>query len=258
MARQRRITILGSGNVATHIAGGLQAAGCHITEVCSRSLTNASRLAESLHDCRPLDNPSDLATDSDLYIIACSDSAIADIAARMPRVDGIVVHTSGSVPLTALAPASSRYGVLYPLQTFSRESHVDLRKVPFFTEASDQATLQETDSYASMLSDLVYHADSRQRTILHIAGVLSCNFVNYLWQLTEETLAPEGYSLDVVRPLIEATLQKAMDIGPYKAQTGPAVRGDLATIQRHTDILPQDTAEIYRILSESIIQSHRK
>lgn len=254
----RRIVLIGSGNVATHLAGGFEAAGCHIRQVYSRHIDHAARLACTLNNCIATDSLDSLDTESDLYIIATSDGAVAATAAAMPRVKGIVVHTSGSVPATSLAPSSSRFGVLYPLQTFSRLSAVDLRNVPFFTEASDPATLASIDHYAAMISDSVHHADSRSRTTLHIAGVLSCNFVNYLWQLAAETLAADGYSLDVVRPLIEATLKKAMDCGPFEAQTGPAVRGDTTTIERHKSLLPPHTAEIYDILSNEIIKAHRQ
>lgn len=155
--------------------------------------------------------------------------------------------------MSVLAPASDSVAVLYPLQTFSRGAHLDLRHVPFFTEASDTAALEVIDGYAHMLSPVVRHADSRQRTVLHIAGVMSCNFVNYLWRLTAEELGREGYGFELVRPLVEATLDKAFAIGPEAAQTGPAARGDLATIQKHISMLPADTAAIYDLLSQAII-----
>lgn len=258
MARRIKIVLLGSGNVATHIAGGFQAAGCHICAVYSRDISHAARLADTLAYCKPIDSPALVPVDADLYIIASSDSAVAAIASAMPDVKGIVVHTSGSVPIETLAAASSRHGVLYPLQTFSRESDVDLRRVPIFTEASDEKTLCDIDRYAAMISDHVHHADSRRRTTLHIAGVISCNFVNYLWQLTQETLASDGYTLDVVQPLVEATMKKAFEIGPYAAQTGPAARGDKETIKKHLALLPPHAAEIYRQLSDAISNAHNR
>jgi predicted short-subunit dehydrogenase-like oxidoreductase (DUF2520 family) len=257
-SRQPTIILIGSGNVATHIAGGLEAAGCCICQVYSRDISHARRLADRLADCYAIDSLDSIDTNADLYIIASSDSAVAPLAAAMPRVKGIVVHTSGSVPMDVLAAASDHTGVLYPLQTFSRQTAVDLRRVPFFTEASDPDTLARIDRYAAMISDSLHHADSRNRTTLHIAGVLSCNFVNYLWQLSAETLAADGYKLDVVRPLIEATLAKAMEAGPFAAQTGPAIRGDIATIEKHKSLLPPDAARIYDILSQAIIKAHQK
>lgn len=252
-----RVVIIGSGNVATHLGRGLQQAGLHVVAVMSRNIEHARRLADSLTDCRATDSVADLPAEADLYLIATSDGAVAEVAATMPRVNGIVAHTSGSVPIDVLRPASGRTAVLYPLQTFSREAEIDLSKVPFFTEASDAATLDAIDSIGRRLSTKVAHADSEHRTTLHIAGVLSCNFVNYLWRLAGETLAKDGYSFDVLEPLITATLRKACEIGPAAAQTGPAARGDRRTIERHISLLPPDTARLYGELSEAIIVSNR-
>ena len=160
-SRQPTIILIGSGNVATHIAGGLEAAGCCICQVYSRDISHARRLADRLADCYAIDSLDSIDTNADLYIIASSDSAVAPLAAAMPRVKGIVVHTSGSVPMDVLAAASDHTGVLYPLQTFSRRTAVDLRRVPFFTEASDPDTLARIDRYAAMISDSLHHADSR-------------------------------------------------------------------------------------------------
>lgn len=253
---QRRIVIIGSGNVATHLALGFAAAGCPPVQVMSRDLQHAARLASCLPGCVAIDDLSRLDTTADLCLIATTDTSVAGIAAAMPHAGGIVAHTSGSVPIQALQPASESVAVLYPLQTFSRQARLDLAQVPFFTEASDPATHSAIDEFARMLSPRVSHADSRQRTILHIAGVLSCNFVNYLWQLTAETLAPEGYSLDVVRPLIEVTLDKAFAMDPEAAQTGPARRGDMATIKKHLGMLPAGTAAVYDLLSQAIVSHY--
>lgn len=251
------IVILGSGNVATHLAHAFQNAGCHIAQVYSRSFDHASRLASELKDTQPIDDLAAVTTDADLYIISVADAAVASIAEAMPKVSGIVAHTSGSVPLSALAPAADRTAVLYPLQTFTRDAVVDIANVPFFTEASDKQILDDVDAYARMLSDKVYHADSEKRKTLHIAGVLSCNFVNYLWDCTAQVLADDGYDFSVVEPLVRATLDKAVAIGPRAAQTGPAMRCDADVMRQHIDRLDPDKARIYRELSNEIIKTHK-
>lgn len=252
-----RVAIAGSGNVATHLSAGLAAAGCDIVCVYSPTLAHAERLACRFDGCRATDSLAALPTDADLYLISTVDSAVARIANEMPRVAGLVAHTSGSVPLSALEPASAMTAVIYPLQTFSREVAVKLDDIPFFTEASTDEALNFADRIAGLLSPKVYHADSSHRKTLHIAGVLSCNFANYLWDCTSELLRRDGYDFDVVRPLIEATLRKAVEIGPHAAQTGPAMRGDRAVIDSHIERLDQATAEIYRIMTEAIIKSHK-
>ncbi len=252
-----KIVIIGSGNVATHLAAGFEKAGCDIVQVYSRSASHASRLAGALSGAEPIDSLDDLIVDADLYLIAVADAAVADIAAHMPRVNGIVAHTSGSVPLDALDGVAERTAVLYPLQTFTREAQVVLDEVPFFTEASDEDALRCIDDYAHLLSPRVYHADSRRRKTLHIAGVLSCNFVNYLWDCTAQVLAADGYDFSVVEPLIRATLDKAVALGPRASKTGPAMRCDAAVMQSHMQLLDSPTAALYRDLSNAIIKTHK-
>ncbi len=256
MLSDSKIVIIGSGNVATHLSKGLQAAGCTIVQVYSRHLEHATRLATRLTDCRPIDNLADMDRTADLYLIAVSDSAISGIAEQMHHVSGIVAHTSGSVPLETLKCASDKIAVLYPLQTFSREAVVELSEVPFFTEAINAEVLETIDKYGHMISTHVYHADSAQRKTLHIAGVLSCNFVNYLWDCTSEVLARDGYRFEVVEPLIKATLQKAVALGPRKSQTGPAMRCDSDVMKDHIERLDDDMAAIYQQLSRAIIKTH--
>lgn len=252
-----RVVIIGSGNVATHLARGFKQAGCIIEQVFSRSIGHARRLAAELDAQEAIDNLDALVTDADLYVIAVADAAVAQIAEAMPPVSGLVAHTSGSVPLDALAPASSRAAVLYPLQTFTREATVRLDEVPFFTEASDTDTLSDVDRFARLLSPKVFHADSARRKTLHIAGVLSCNFVNYLWDCTAQVLAADGYDFSVVEPLIRATLDKAVALGPRASQTGPAMRCDVEVMRQHIASLQPDMAKLYRDLTNLILKTHQ-
>lgn len=134
---------------------------------------------------------------------------------------------------------------------------VDLSEVPFFTEASTEAALAVADGLASVLSEHVVHADASRRRALHIAGVLSCNFPNYLLECAGKVLADAGFGLDVVAPLVRTTIAKAFDVGPHDAQTGPARRGDIEVLRAQAASLPDDMAEIYRALSRSIMYSHQ-
>ncbi|MDE6542258.1 MAG: DUF2520 domain-containing protein [Muribaculaceae bacterium] len=250
-----RVSILGAGNVASRLAPALAEAGAHIVQVWGPTASRAESLAESV-GAAAVTSPAELSADSDFYILAVRDTAVASTAAAMPRTGGIVVHTSGSVPMEALAPASSRTGVLYPLQTFTTGRRTDLSHVPFFTEGSDADTLAAIDALAGMLTDSVHHADSSTRPLLHVAGVLGCNFPNFLLGCAADVLARGGYSLDVLRPLLEETVAKAFEAGPDAAQTGPAARGDVATIERHCGMLPPEQARIYRDISELIMVKH--
>lgn len=250
-----RIVIIGAGNVATHIARGLKAAGADIVQVCSRNPEHARALAEAV-GAEALSDPALVDHEADFCIICTVDGAVASTAAALPQMLGVVVHTSGSVPMDVLRCASPRVGVMYPLQTFSRHRSLDLARVPFFNEAADEATLAVIDAVASMLSANVHHADSSTRPYLHVAGVLGCNFPNYLLGCASEVLARGGFSLDVLRPLLEETVAKAFEFGPEQAQTGPARRGDVATIECHASMLPPEQAAIYRMISEAIMHHY--
>lgn len=255
MTRRPAIAVIGAGNVATHLARAL-ARDSQVVAVCSPTPGHALAIADTIAGCRGVTSLAELPTDADFYLIAVNDDAVAKVAAAMPRVAGTVMHTSGSVPASVLAPASQSYGVFYPLQTFSRNADVDISRVPFFTEGSDEATLGRIDSLARTLSDHVYHADSQKRSVLHVAAVMACNFANVLWDCAADILSGAGYPLTVFEPLLEVTLSKAMSAGPRQAQTGPAKRGDKAVIDSHIKALPPELKPIYRLLTDEIIRRH--
>lgn len=251
-----KVVILGSGNVATHLAKAIDK-NHHVIQIYSRTKTHASSLAKELTECKATDKPEEIDPNADLYIISVSDDAIKKVVDIMPHVRGIVVHTSGSVALDKLADIGNNIGVFYPLQTFSKETEVNISEVPFFLEASDESTMERLEHLAGTLSEKVYHADSYQRQTLHIAAVFACNFFNFLLDTSTEILKEKGYALDVLAPLINVTAAKAINSGAFNSQTGPAVRGDLETIHKHIDSLDPERKEIYRLLSQSIIDRHK-
>ncbi len=257
-----RIAIVGCGNVATHFALGLDRVGICPVGIYGRDPLTVARLAESLSAPSSLmcGDLSEVASSAaDVVIVSVADRAIADVAAAIGPlpVGTVVLHTSGTVGMERLSCVSADHGILYPLQTFSRNVPVDLSEVPFFTEASTEAALAVADGLASVLSEHVVHADASRRRALHIAGVLSCNFPNYLLECAGKVLADAGFGLDVVAPLVRTTIAKAFDVGPHDAQTGPARRGDIEVLRAQAASLPDDMAEIYRALSRSIMYSHQ-
>ncbi len=248
-----KIAVIGAGNVASHLAPALKAAGCEIVSVSSRS-DSARRLAATLGcSCFAV---KDIRPDVDAVLIAVKDSAVESVAAELPPAGYLVMHTSGSIPLGALSAFHRRAAVFYPLQTFSRDVPVDISEVPFFTEATDSYCLAEVDALAASISRSVYHADSLQRRHLHLAGVLSSNFPIYLLQLAGKTLAEAGFPLDVVKPLVNATVDKAFVVGPRNALTGPARRGDTAVVNSLASMLEGDEREIYLKISQAITKEY--
>lgn len=255
----KRVVIVGSGNVAEALARALPASGAELCQVFARNRGRGPRVA-ALGGTTWTADPDRLA-EADLYLIAVSDRAVGEVAASLRLPDGAVAaHTAGSVPLDALEPFPRR-AVIYPLQTFTAGRAVDFARVPLFLEASDKGTYQAVERFARRLSSQLYPADSKRRGILHLAGVLACNFVNALYAAGERTLAREGLPFEALRPLIAETAAKALAApSPAAVQTGPAVRGDLPTLERHRALLAEEPLllEIYNLMSRYIWETSRK
>jgi len=247
-----KIVCLGSGNVATHMAKALKESGQDLVQVWSKTLSNAVVLAEML-DAEAIDDLSKINQHADLYLIAVKDDAIEEVAKSLDQVTGLVVHTSGSTPLEVLK-GLRHYGVLYPLQTFSKDKALNFRQVPLCIEAGEAGSLKQIKTIADLLSDRVYEVGTDQRKILHLAAVFACNFTNHLYQLSAQLLESNGLDFELLKPLIEETAAKIQSAPPKDVQTGPAVRDDQKTLSAHLDLMTGEPnlQRIYTILSESI------
>lgn len=253
------IVLLGSGNVATHLGRAFKMAGQTITQVWSRDLDHARELADTLA-AEPISDMFDLDREADLYLIAINDEAIGEIAVELKIPDKLIVHTSGSTGLNVLEGISSRTGVFYPLQTFSKVYAVDFRQIPIAIEGNtDEVTLM-IRSIADRLSEKVIELSSEQRKSLHVAAVFACNFTNHLFALSQELLEEQNLNFDLIRPLIEETVNKIKINDPVSVQTGPAIRKDQNTIQAHLDLLHEkpELMELYQRLSQSIVNLQQR
>lgn len=254
-----KIVMVGAGNVATHIAPAISFSGIgDIVQVYSRHIESAEALAAKIPGAEAIDRHEEIADDADIYLISVSDDAISSVVDILPKRDALYLHTSGSVSMEALAGLSGRYGVFYPLQTFSKGVSLDVKSVPLFVEGSSQDVEEEIREFASGLFERIYHADSVTRKKMHISAVFACNFTNYMWTLAEEQLERANLPFDVLRPLLEETLRKAFVNSPSSSQTGPAIRGDRRVMDGHLALLDGNEKEIYRLLSESIMARRGK
>ncbi len=249
-----RVVILGSGNVATHLAICLNEF-CDIIQVFSRNISNANKLAGQLRCATAICDTSDIASDADIYIVSVSDDAIKNIVEKTTS-QGLWLHTSGSTPIGIFKGLKKSYGVLYPLQTFSRNTTINMSEVPLFIEGDSNKTTNAINEFAKKISTKTYIAASENRQQLHIAAVFACNFANHLWAISDEILKQSGYNFSVLIPLLRTTLEKAETISPEEGQTGPARRGDQCIINSHISMLDNHKAEIYKILSKSIVDHY--
>ena len=251
-----KVVCIGSGNVATHLSQALYKAGFTIIQIISRTEDHAKTLAQSV-DADWTTAPDDI-EDADIYIYSVSDSALGEMIRRNPRKDGLHVHTAGSMSLSLFEGSKARGGVLYPLQTFSKGKAVDFKDIPLFIEASNADDLNIIRELASRISNKVYEASSAQRQQLHLAAVFTCNFTNHLFAIAESILHEADIPFEVLRPLIQETIDKTATLSPREGQTGPAVRKDFNVMEKHLDKLTDHPQwkEIYRLLSKSIIDHH--
>ena len=251
VAHQQLVVLLGAGRVATHLAPALMGAGYRIVQVYSRTADAARALACPL-GVPYTDNLDAVSTEAHIYIACVADEALPAIAARVASADEdkIFLHTAGSVSMDVWRDAGAgHYGILYPLQTFSKERAVDMSAVSLFVEASDEYALNAVEALAYSLSDKVFYADSRRRALLHIAAVFACNFTNAMYAAAHRLLATDNIPFEVLLPLIDETAAKVHSLTPRAAQTGPALRGDMAVMQKHMDALADDE-ELYAIYAQ--------
>lgn len=249
-----RIVLIGAGNVAHHLAPALLNAGLNLCQIYSRSIESARELGKKTGITYTADLFA-VYPDCDVYIFCVSDDVLPSLFKSL-RINkkALVLHTSGSVPLSVFGSGFENYGVLYPLQTFSKKRALNFREVPLCVEASNEFSRKAVLSLAEKLSERVQEISSDKRKKLHLAAVFANNFTNHLYGMAGKMLEEEGLDFSLLRPLIFETAHKVMLLSPEEAQTGPARRGDESILSMHKSLLKNDKKRLtlYTLLSDSI------
>ena len=249
-----QLVILGSGNLATQLSLALQDSGHNIMQVYSPTPEHATTLANKL-GCQAVSTLSDVRTDADAYIISVKDDAIKGLAESLcpDRTKAVFMHTAGSVPMEIFDTQAVHYGVLYPMQTFSKTRKVDFKEIPCFVEASDAETLTMVKTLAESISDHVQEVDSSRRAKLHLAAVFAANLTNHCYRLAERVLQEENIDFRLFLPLIGEVAKKVTVMSPKDAQTGPMVRYDVSVMNKQLSLIHDErTRQIYRLMADSI------
>lgn len=270
-----KIVLIGAGNLATHLGKALHAAGHDMVQVFSRTMQSAETLA-SLLDAEPLTDIAQVRDDADVYIFSVKDSALVQLVAQLCRheADGlgedgavnalrkakkgeherVFLHTAGSMPMSVFEGMAQHYGVLYPMQTFSKQREVDFSIIPCFVEANDEFAQKQIEGLAREISGRVYQLSSEDRKYLHLSAVFACNFANHCYAISQELLEEHGIPFDVMLPLINETAAKVHEMKPKDAQTGPAVRYDENVIDKQSKLLENHPhfKKVYDSMSKSI------
>jgi len=262
MTKPASVSFIGAGNLAWHLAPALDNAGYVVKEVYSRDARNAESLVEKLYEAEVKTDLDFSTSASSVFIIAVPDDVIPEIAQEIALpADAILVHTSGSQAVSVLGYAATpNLGVFYPLQTFTMNTKVELNSVPIFIESDTPAGEKVLMAMARSVSKTVYKITPEERQALHVAAVFASNFTNHMLYLAQEIMKENSLSFEWLKPLVTEMITKSLSIGPENAQTGPAKRGDLETLDRHMDFLKHDEAvsELYKIISQDIVDRYTR
>lgn len=251
-----KVVIVGAGNVATVLGRLIKDKGHTILQVVSRAADSAAILAKELN-CAFTDNSDVIDQSADLYLVAVTDTAMSQLDERFHLGEKLVVHTAGSISKDVLQNITHNYGVLYPLQSL-RKQNMDLQQdIPLLIDANTDVALKTIQDFATTISSNVTLADDEQRLKLHVAAVLVSNFTNHLYVLAADYCNKEGADFKLLLPLIEETALRLRHYPPHEMSTGPAVRKDIQTLQKHLNLLARYpvTHNIYLKITDSIMNN---
>ncbi|MBP5515837.1 MAG: DUF2520 domain-containing protein [Bacteroidales bacterium] len=254
----KTITLIGSGNVATHLAKAFHNAGYQILQIWSREYDHAEALANQVF-AEPIDKLSLLYPTADVYVLAVADDALFDLALDLRLRDALVLHTAGAVSLNVLKPISRKHGVVWSPQTFIRDVDMDYSELPFCVEGSSPDVTTHIMELLRPVSSHLFEIDTQQRQWLHLAAVMVNNFGNAVNAMAQDIIQSHNIPFEILHPLITMTAEKIKHGGLWQQQTGPARRHDQKTIDNQRRLLADDKKmlELYDLLTE-IIQEKTK
>lgn len=255
------IAFIGAGNLASNLAKALYRKGFRIAQIYSRTEEAARNLAQATETGYTTEL-SAVTDDAQLYVVSLKDAVLVELLPEIVagrKGNALWVHTAGSIPMNIWEGRVERYGVFYPLQTFSKRCEADFREIPVFVESRAEEDRHFLKEIASVLSERVHEATSEQRKALHLAAVFACNFTNRMYALAAGLLEKYRLPFEALLPLIDETARKVHELDPLAAQTGPAVRYDQNVIDGHLALLAGDAEmrELYRLISEDIYRAEK-
>ena len=247
------ITLLGSGNVATHLGPALYRSGCKINQVYSPNLNHAGLLASKI-GASAVNLPGHIDLSSDVFLFMLKDDAVLPLASSLHLGGKLLINTSGNSSINLLGNSSNRRAIIYPLQTFTKSVAMDLGKISFFIESAVDQDLNILRALAATFSEKVYLADSALRQQLHLAGVIASNFSNHMYSIASRLLSENGMPFSILDELIKQTTSKALGTDPERAQTGPAIRYDQDVLDSQLKLLSihPEWQELYHLISQDI------
>jgi predicted short-subunit dehydrogenase-like oxidoreductase (DUF2520 family) len=253
-----KIGIIGSGKIAKVIAKACIQQQLEIACIYSRNFEHASILAAQINCQNVVAQISAIPQNLDLYCLCVNDDAIEEVSLQL-QVNGVVVHFSGSQPIELLSN-QEKYGVCWPIQTFSEGTIESLKEIPFLIQANNTETLKQIKEFVSTLSNSIIISNNQERRYYHLAATIANNFSNHLYTHVANLLQKQQLDFKLLLPILKETIHKLEINHPYQNQTGPALRNDTQTLQAHLDLLENepDTKALYQLMTQSIQKVHAK
>ena len=243
-----KIVILGSGNVAFHLAKAFHQKKIPVAHIFGRNESDLKAISSEFN----IPYSTEELVNADFYLIAVNDDSVEEISKKISEKNCLVAHTSGSLPVDILK-GNYRKASFYPLQTFSKSKDLNYAEIPFFMEAENAADLEMMKNLVSKISSHVIESTYEKRKYIHLTAVFACNFVNHLFARAKEISDSQEIPFQYFLPLIEETTEKILSIDPKSAQTGPAVRNDKRVLELHEALLTEpEKLKIYKTMNESI------
>lgn len=255
MNKKFKIVIIGSGNVAEHLIKAFELSNnSEVIQIYSRNIITSNELSVQFNV--DFTNSLNQIKTADLYLIAVSDSAIAEVSNSLPFSNRLVAHTSGATSLNSIN-SKNRPAVFYPLQSFTKGKEIDFSNIPICIETKNSKDCDTLINIAKSISNTVSKVSSEQRQYLHASAVFVNNFTNHMFYIGKEIAEQNNIDFNLLKPLIKETVDKLQYKSPKEAQTGPAVRGDKITMEKHMGLITDEThKEIYKLVAESIFKTH--
>jgi predicted short-subunit dehydrogenase-like oxidoreductase (DUF2520 family) len=250
-----RIGLIGTGNVATALARVIRKHKLlTLVKLVGR---DQNKLPKDLISV-PFSNQFNALPSCDMILIAVSDHSIQEVSNQLPLTDAVVAHTSGASSMDLLSNHKHR-GVFYPLQTFSKQQPLTWSEIPILWEGNKKLVDEKLETLSQLLSPLAVQSDEKQRLSMHLAAVVVNNFTNHLYAEAHRFCKSKHVNFDLLVPLIEETTRKIKQLDPRKNQTGPALRGDMQTIQRHKTVpMTEELSDIYSLFTSQLLNRNNE
>ena len=231
------ITFVGSGNVAMVLARLCKEKGHKVQQIIARNKIEGEEFAKKF-ECELVSFNDQSDKNTDVVIVALSDNSLPEAIHNINFGLVPVMHTAGSCTMEVLETMSKNFGVLYPLQTLRKEMEI-VPEIPFLIEGNNEDSIHFIKKFAETLSNSVTIQNAEQRLRLHASAVIVNNFTNYLFSVAEKFCSDEKVDFKLLLPLIKQTSARVQQHSPLSMQTGPAVRGDITTLDKHLRLLTE-------------------